>query len=118
MDRVPCSRLCPGRACAVLVLDLQAKLYGPRSARIGDSAEVTGEPSRASRITGSCGSTGRNERLLQTGTENLVGNRENVPVEHIEEGGAEIDCSLLAKEARFLPYCEVFIFPPERTRKR
>ena len=87
----------PGQAYAVLVLDLQAKLNGPRSARIRDSAEATGEWSRTPRATGG------NKRRLQTGTENVAGRRVNVPIEHIEERGTEIDYGLLAKEARFLP---------------
>ena len=87
----------PGQAYEVLVLDLQAKLNGPRSARIRDSAEATGEWSRTPR------NTGRNKRRLQTRTENVAGRRVNVPIEHIEERGTEIDYGLLAKEARFLP---------------
>ena len=85
------------RANAVLVLDLQAELNGPRSTRIGDSAKAAGEPSRTP------GTTGRPKRRLQNWTENVAGGRVNMPIEHIEEGGSEIDCSLLAKEARFLP---------------
>jgi len=70
----------PGQAYEVLVLDLQAKLNGPRSARIRDSAEATGEWSRTPR------NTGRNKRRLQTRTENVAGRRVNVPIEHIEGG--------------------------------
>ena len=95
---------------SILIRDLQTKLNGPRSARVGDCTEATSENLLA------VSTTSRNERRLQSWTKDVAGRGVNVPVEHVEEGGLEIDRGFLAYEVRLLADCEVFIFPSERTR--
>jgi hypothetical protein len=98
----------PEPSSSILIRDLQAKLNDARPAGTGDGAEATRKLARAS-----IGSASWNEWGLQTGPKNVAWGGVDVPVEHVEEGGLEIERSLLADQMRFLSNREVFIFPSE-----
>ena len=99
----------PEPGSSILIRDLQAKLYDARPAGAGDCAEATGQwPCAvyfASGIFVACGK----ERCLQAGTKDVAGRGIDVPVEHVEERGLEIDGGFFADEMCFLSNSEVFI---------
>ena len=76
--------------------EFQGQLNRSRPARTGNRAEAAGERSWTARAASS-----RLERRSQIGTAAVGG--VNVPIKDIEKGSPEIERSLLANEARFLP---------------
>src|SRR2546430_14370605 len=91
------------------ICDLQAKLYGSRPTRIGDSSETTGKA--LGRVIASR-SAQRNKGITQGGGK-TAGRLVNVSVENVEKLCSEVDGCVFTKETRFLPQGEILVATSE-----
>ena len=106
----------PEPGSSILIRDLQAKLNDARPAGAGYCAEATGKrPCAVYLLRGRIYVACRKEGCLQAGTKDVAGRGIDVPVEHVEEGGLEIDGGFFADEMCFLSNSEVFISSTVRT---